>query len=129
MVPLKTSLDSDYRVIEPGDCVVAFSRKDIYAIRRTIEQKTAHKCCVVYGSLPPETRSQQAKQFNDPTSDYKVLVASDAIGMGLNLNIRRVIFHSLDKFDGTTFGRLHPSQVKQIAGRAGRHTSRYPVVS
>ena len=61
-------------------------------------------------------------------SDYNVLVASDAIGMGLNLNIRRVVFHTMEKFDGTSFGRVHPSQVKQIAGRAGRHNSRYPVV-
>lgn len=129
MIPLKTSLDSDYRLIRPGDCVVAFSRKDIYAIRKTIELKTAYKCCVVYGQLPPETRSQQAKQFNDPSSmcsAYDVLVASDAIGMGLNLNIRRVVFHGIEKFDGSAFGRLQPSQVKQIAGRAGRHNSRYP---
>lgn len=56
-----------------------------------------HRCCVVYGQLPPETRSQQARLFNDPTSGYDILVASDAIGMGLNLNIRRIIFHSLLK--------------------------------
>lgn len=51
----------------------------------------------MYGQLPPETRSQQARLFNDPTSGYDILVASDAIGMGLNLNIRRIIFHSLLK--------------------------------
>jgi ATP-dependent RNA helicase SUPV3L1/SUV3 len=120
------SLGSDYGRVQPGDCVVAFSRKDIYTIRRTIERKTAHKCCVVYGSLPPETRSQQARLFNDPGSGYDVLVASDAIGMGLNLNIRRIVFHTMDKFNGTAVGPVVPAQVKQIAGRAGRHGSIYP---
>lgn len=120
------SLGNDYGQVRPGDCVVAFSRKDIYAIRRTIERKTAHKCCVVYGSLPPETRSQQARMFNDPGSGYDVLVASDAIGMGLNLNIRRVVFHTMDKFNGESVGPVAPAQVKQIAGRAGRHGSIYP---
>jgi len=81
--------------------VVAFSRKDIYAIRRMIERKTEHKVCVVYGALPPETRSQQARLFNDVNSGYRVLVASDAIGMGLNLNIRvsaRSVLHSSDTY-------------------------------
>ena len=121
------SLDSDYGRVRPGDCIVAFSRRDIYTIRRTIERKTAHKCCVVYGQLPPETRSQQARLFNDPASEYKVLVASDAIGMGLNLNIRRIVFHTMDKFDGTGHGLVAPAQVKQIAGRAGRHNSAFPI--
>lgn len=69
--------------------------------KQQIEKNTGYRCCVVYGSLPPEARSTQAAQFNDPQSGYDVLVASDAIGMGLNLNIRRVIFSSLTKFDGT----------------------------
>jgi ATP-dependent RNA helicase SUPV3L1/SUV3 len=56
--------------------------------------------CVVYGALPPEMRRLQARLFNDPSSRYDVLVASDAVGMGLNLNIRRVVFHTLQKFEG-----------------------------
>ena len=78
-----------YKNVEKGDCVVAFSRNDIFAIKREIERLTKFKCCVVYGSLPPQTRSEQARLFNDPDSGYDILVASDAIGMGLNLNIRR----------------------------------------
>ena len=120
------SLESDYSRIEAGDCVVAFSRKDVYAIRRAIERKTAHRCCVVYGSLPPETRSQQSRLFNDPASGFRVLVATDAIGMGLNLHIRRVVFHALEKYDGAGVGPVPPGAVKQIAGRAGRAGSRFP---
>lgn len=82
-----------------------------------MELATNHKCCVVYGALPPETRTQQAKLFNDPNSEYDVLVASDAVGMGLNLNIRRVVFYSLDKFDGDAKRPIPAPQVKQIAGR------------
>lgn len=79
------SLDGDWRSIQKGDCVVTFSRKDIFAIKKTIEEKTRKRCAVVYGGLPPETRSYQAKLFNDQSNEYDVLVASDAVGMGLNL--------------------------------------------
>ena len=126
MTPEPRSLGADYAGVREGDAVVAFSRKDIYAVRRLIERSTKHKCCVVYGGLPPETRSAQARLFNDLGSGYRVLVASDAIGMGLNLNIRRVVFHAMTKFDGVAVGRLAPAAVKQIAGRAGRRNSAYP---
>jgi superfamily II DNA/RNA helicase len=116
----------DYKSnIRPGDCVVAFSRNDIFAIRKEIEANTPYKCCVVYGNLPPETRAQQAKLFNDPDSGYDILVASDAIGMGLNLNIRRVIFHTIYKSNGHEFVRLDHSSFKQIGGRAGRRNSQW----
>ena len=67
--------------------MVAFSRKDIYALKAQIEAQTPHRCAMVYGRLPPETRAQQAKLFNTPGSGYDVLVASDAVGMGLNLYV------------------------------------------
>jgi len=124
--PQDTSLGGEYSGVEAGDAIIAFSRKDIYAVRKAVERNTAHKCCVVYGSLPPETRSAQARLFNDPNSEYRVLVASDAVGMGLNLNIRRVVFHTMEKFDGIVKGPLKPSSIKQIAGRAGRRNSIYP---
>lgn len=69
----------------------------------------------------------QAKLFNDPANDFKVVVATDAIGMGLNLNIKRVVFSSVVKFDGLEERMLSVSEVKQIAGRAGRFKSRFPV--
>ena len=78
-----------YKNIQKGDCVVAFSRKAIFSIRELIERESGLKCAMVYGALPPETRSMQADLFNDPNSGYDVIVASDAIGMGLNLYFPR----------------------------------------
>jgi ATP-dependent RNA helicase SUPV3L1/SUV3 len=79
------SLRGKLDMLQKGDCIVAFTVLGIHAIRRDIEMKTGKKCAIVYGSLPPETRAQQARLFNDPDNDYDYLVASDAIGMGLNL--------------------------------------------
>lgn len=79
------SLHGKLTKLEKGDCLVAFSVVAIHALRREIEKQTGKKCAIVYGSLPPETRAQQAKLFNDPDNEYDFLVASDAIGMGLNL--------------------------------------------
>lgn len=73
------------RNLQKGDCVVSFSILGIHALRKTIEKATGRKCAIVYGSLPPETRAQQARLFNDPDNEYDFLVSSDAIGMGLNL--------------------------------------------
>ncbi|XP_014515515.1 DExH-box ATP-dependent RNA helicase DExH18, mitochondrial [Vigna radiata var. radiata] len=112
--------------IRSGDCVVAFSRREIFEVKLAIETQTKHRCCVIYGALPPETRRQQASLFNDQSNEYDVLVASDAVGMGLNLNIRRVIFNSLSKYNGDKMVPVPASQVKQIAGRAGRRGCLYP---
>ena len=128
----KTSLSRNtrkkgsYRNVQPGDCIVAFSRNDIFAIKREIESMTDYKCCVIYGRLPPQTRTDQARRFNDPNSGYDILVASDAIGMGLNLNIKRIVFNSIFKFNGEKIIRLSHSEIKQISGRAGRRNSPFP---
>ncbi|KAH7434613.1 hypothetical protein KP509_06G026000 [Ceratopteris richardii] len=119
------SLGGRYGNIKPGDCIVSFSRRDIFSIKRSIEMVTKNRCCVIYGALPPETRRHQAQLFNDPNSGYDVLVATDAVGMGLNLNIRRVIFHSIEKYTGTVVEKVPASHVKQIAGRAGRRGTMY----
>jgi ATP-dependent RNA helicase SUPV3L1/SUV3 len=119
------SLGGDYGNIQSGDCVVAFSKKDLFAIRHEIEKKTAHRCGIVYGQLPPETRTQQASLFNTEGSGYDVLVASDAIGMGLNLNMRRVVFHSTAKAGAGQPTQLSATLLKQIAGRAGRLSSQW----
>ncbi|TDH69466.1 hypothetical protein CCR75_008696 [Bremia lactucae] len=118
-----------YSSVRRGDCVVAFSRREIFRIKREIEVQTGQKCCIIYGQLPPETRSHQAQLFNARTNDYNILVASDAVGMGLNLNIRRVVFSTVQKYSGPHGGMVDiPSAlVKQIAGRAGRFTSDYDV--
>ncbi|CAM8899248.1 unnamed protein product [Rhodiola kirilowii] len=125
VVEAKTLL-GDLKNVRSGDCIVAFSRREIFEVRVAIEKHTNHRCCVIYGALPPETRRQQANLFNDTDNEYDVLVASDAVGMGLNLNIRRVVFYSLSKYNGDKIVPVAASQVKQIAGRAGRRGSLYP---
>nr|XP_019071259.1 ATP-dependent RNA helicase SUV3, mitochondrial isoform X2 [Solanum lycopersicum]XP_025888502.1 ATP-dependent RNA helicase SUV3, mitochondrial isoform X2 [Solanum lycopersicum] len=126
LVPLKVPLGS-FSKIRTGDCVVTFSRTEIYKMKKQIEAGGMHRCSVVYGSLPPETRTRQATMFNDASSNSDVLVASDAIGMGLNLNISRIIFSTLQKFDGVEIRDLTVPEIKQIAGRAGRYKSNFPV--
>lgn len=125
VVEAKTLL-GDIRNVRSGDCVVAFSRREIFEVKVAIEKHTNHKCCVIYGALPPETRRHQANLFNEQGNEYDILVASDAVGMGLNLNIRRVVFYSLSKYNGDKIVPVPASQVKQIAGRAGRRGSIYP---
>ncbi|KAI4844047.1 P-loop containing nucleoside triphosphate hydrolase protein, partial [Aureobasidium sp. EXF-8846] len=119
------SLQGNLKKLRKGDCIVSFSVMGIHALRKQIEQSTGRKVATVYGSLPPETRAQQARLFNDPDNDYDFLVASDAIGMGLNLSIKRVIFESSAKFDGFRQRTLVTPDIKQIAGRAGRYKSAY----
>ncbi|KAJ3297842.1 RNA helicase [Rhizoclosmatium sp. JEL0117] len=121
----KKGFHNSFSNIQKGDCVVTFSRKNIFALRKKIESYGNLKAAVIYGNLPPETRAEQAKLFNDPHSGYDVLVASDAIGMGLNLNIRRVVFESISKFNGKEIVPLTVSQIKQIGGRAGRFKTQY----
>ncbi|XP_042449780.1 ATP-dependent RNA helicase SUV3, mitochondrial-like [Zingiber officinale] len=124
LIPLKVPLGS-FSNIRKGDCVITFSRREIYRLKKRVEAGGKHLCSVVYGSLPPTTRTKQAKMFNDESSEFDVLVASDAIGMGLNLNISRIIFSTLEKFDGVCTRDLTVSEVKQIAGRAGRYGSKF----
>ncbi|KAK8771732.1 hypothetical protein V5799_025023 [Amblyomma americanum] len=117
--------------IQPGDCVVCFSKSDIYQVSLQIERQGL-ECAVIYGGLPPGTKLAQAQKFNDPAHPCKVLVATDAIGMGLNLSIGRVIFHSLVKPSLNERGErqldtISSSQALQIAGRAGRFGSRFEV--
>ncbi|PBP16820.1 hypothetical protein BUE80_DR012442 [Diplocarpon rosae] len=130
--PLKTmsySLNGDLRNLRKGDAVILFSRVEIHAMKRKIEKATQKRCAVVYGSLPPETRAQQAALFNDPDNDYDFLAASDAIGMGLNLSIKRVIFETTSKHDGTKHRLMAPYEIKQIAGRAGRFKTAQDAIS
>ncbi|NXG08149.1 SUV3 helicase, partial [Sakesphorus luctuosus] len=115
--------------LRPGDCIVCFSKNDIYSVSRQIEARGL-ECAVIYGSLPPGTKLEQAKKFNDPDDPCKILVATDAIGMGLNLCIRRIIFNSIVKPTVNEKGEkeidsIPTSQALQIAGRAGRFGSSF----
>ncbi|CAI4054605.1 hypothetical protein SUVZ_16G2520 [Saccharomyces uvarum] len=107
--------------LRKGDCVVAFSKKKILDLKLKIEKDTDLKVAVIYGSLPPETRVQQASLFN--SGNYDIMVASDAIGMGLNLSIDRVVFTTNMKYNGEELVEMTSSQIKQIGGRAGRFKS------
>ncbi len=125
LTPLETmgkSFGGKLDKLEKGDAVILFSRIAIHAMKKEIESTTGKRCAIIYGSLPPEIRAQQAALFNDPNNDYDFLVASDAVGMGLNLGIRRVIFESTVKYNGRGgYSQLSVSEIKQIAGRAGRY--------
>ncbi|KAF5668141.1 ATP dependent RNA helicase [Fusarium heterosporum] len=119
--PMDKSLRGDFSLLEKGDAIVAFSRMNLHVLKRTIEKKTGRRCAIIYGTLPPEVRVQQAALFNDPDNDYDFIVASDAIGMGLNLEIRRVVLETTSKFDGNQNRSLTYPELKQIGGRAGRY--------
>jgi len=99
--------------------IVAFSADEVYAIAELIRRQHGG-AAVVLGSLSPRTRNAQVEMFQNGDVDY--LVATDAIGMGLNLDVDHVAFASDRKYDGYQFRRLNPAEFAQIAGRAGRAT-------
>ncbi|XP_059175521.1 ATP-dependent RNA helicase SUV3 homolog, mitochondrial-like isoform X2 [Physella acuta] len=115
--------------VRAGDCIVCFSKNDIYYVTRQLEQ-LGKECAVIYGSLPPTTKLAQSSKFNDVSSSCKVMVATDAIGMGLNLAIKRVVFYSvmkpmLNEKGEREMDLISTSQALQIAGRAGRFNTAY----
>lgn len=120
LAPMNKSLGS-LKNLQKGDAVVSFSRVGIHSLKQQIETATGKRCAIVYGGLPPETRAQQAALFNDPDNDYDFLAASDAIGMGLNLEIKRIIFETTHKRNRFGYAKLSVSDIKQIGGRAGRY--------
>lgn len=99
--------------------IVAFSADEVYAIAELIRRQHGG-AAVVMGSLSPRTRNAQVAMFQSGEVDY--LIATDAIGMGLNLDVNHVAFASDRKYDGYQYRRLTPSEFAQIAGRAGRAT-------
>lgn len=104
--------------LPPRSAIVAFSSEQVYAVAEMLRRFRGGSA-VVMGALSPETRNKQVELFQSGEVDY--IVATDAIGMGLNLDVRHVAFASLTKFDGMRKRRLVPSEMAQIAGRAGRH--------
>ncbi|MGD9069169.1 MAG: helicase-related protein [Methyloceanibacter sp.] len=98
--------------------IVAFSANDVYAIAELVRRQRGG-AAVVLGALSPRTRNAQVALYQNGDVDY--LVATDAIGMGLNLDLDHVAFAGVRKFDGHTHRNLNPSEIGQIAGRAGRH--------
>ena len=109
--------------VQNGDALICFSRKNVHAVASELSD-AGISTSIIYGSLPYDVRHTEAKRFAD--GNAKVLVATDAIGMGMNLPIKRVVFLETSKFDGNEVRNLTASEVKQIAGRAGRFGI-YPV--
>ncbi len=103
----------------PRSAIVGFSVENVYAIAELIRRQKGG-CAVVMGALSPRTRNAQVALYQNGDVDY--LVATDAIGMGLNLDIHHIAFSATAKFDGRRMRQLYPQEIGQIAGRAGRHT-------
>ncbi|QST02089.1 RNA helicase (plasmid) [Pontibacillus sp. ALD_SL1] len=103
--------------IRKGDALIAFSRSKVMEIADDLK-KRGYKVSVLYGKLPAETRKKQVRMFSEGQTD--MIIATDAIGIGLNLPIRRVVFMETTKFDGFQKRPLTSQEVKQIGGRAGR---------
>tara|TARA_S200000501_G_scaffold90147_1_gene83311 strand:+ start:18682 stop:21162 length:2481 start_codon:yes stop_codon:yes gene_type:complete len=104
--------------IERKSAIIAFSAEEVYAIAELIRRQKGGSA-IVMGSLSPKTRNAQVNLYQSGDVDY--LVATDAIGMGINMDLDNVYFSSLKKFDGKKLRRLRLPEIGQIAGRAGRH--------
>ncbi len=113
VLPLPIDLDR----VEPQTALVAFSRKDVLALKQRMAKN--YTVSVVYGNLSPEVRREEARRFREGES--QILIATDAIAMGLNLPIKTLLFTKESKFDGESVRQLTSDEVLQIAGRAGRY--------
>jgi len=104
--------------LNPKTALIAFSVDEVYAIAELIRRQKGG-AAIIMGSLSPKTRNSQVELYQ--SGDANFLVATDAIGMGINMDIDNVSFSNLKKFDGKKTRRLNLSEISQIAGRAGRH--------
>ena len=104
--------------IERKSAIIAFSTEEVYAIAELVRRQKGG-AAIVMGSLSPKTRNAQVSLYQSGDVDY--LVATDAIGMGINMDLDNVYFSNLKKFDGKKLRRLNLSEIGQIAGRAGRY--------
>lgn len=111
----------DLRNVEKGDAIIVFSKNDLNKVREILSDIGTVRSAAIYGALGPEVRRGEAERFVSGEAD--VLVATDAIGMGLNLPIRRVLFTTTRKYDGHGLRDLTIGEINQIAGRAGRYGS------
>jgi len=117
-IPLQLQQQNfSYKIIDEGDALVVFSKKRVLELAYEFAD-LGIKASIIYGDLPPEVRRKQYEQFI--RKETKILICTDAIGMGVNLPIKRIIFMDIKKFDGNEFRFLNSHEVKQIAGRAGR---------
>ena len=110
-------MPTDPKDVEEGSAIIAFSRKEVLRLKQNFSKN--FKVSVVYGNLSPEVRREEARRFR--SGETQILIATDAIAMGMNLPIKTILFSKAEKFDGITQRKLMPSEVHQIAGRAGRY--------
>ena len=103
--------------VQPGDALITFSKVGVLSVAEELRQ-SGKEPAIIYGALPYSTRRRQMEGFLAGEMEY--IVSTDAIGMGLNLPIRRIIFMETEKFDGVERRELKPEEIRQIAGRAGR---------
>ena len=102
--------------VEESTAIIAFSRKDVLKLKQVFSKYFS--VSVVYGNLSPEVRREEARRFR--AGETQILVATDAIAMGMNLPIKTILFSKAEKFDGVNDRTLLPSEIHQISGRAGR---------
>ena len=104
--------------VRKGDALIVFSKARVHALAAELKQM-GYAVSLIYGALPPDVRRNQAERFRRGETD--VVVSTDAIAMGMNLPIARVVFMESEKFDGDVTRQLTDSEIRQIAGRAGRY--------
>ena len=104
--------------VRPGDALIVFSKARVHAVAAELK-KLGRRVSLIYGALPPDVRRDQAERFLQ--GETEVVVSTDAIAMGMNLPIQRVVFLEQEKYDGDITRPLTDSEIKQIAGRAGRY--------
>ena len=104
--------------VQPGDALIVFSKARVHAVAAELKTR-GYKVSLIYGALPPDVRRNQADRFMK--GETEVVVSTDAIAMGMNLPIQRVVFLENEKFDGDMVRMLTDAEIKQIAGRSGRY--------
>jgi len=107
-----------YRDFKADDAIICFSRKNVLSTAAVLEKEGFH-ASVIYGALPPEARRNEVRKYL--SGENNIVVATDAIGLGISLPIRRIIFAETQKFDGKEFRPLTTAEINQIGGRAGRY--------
>ena len=104
--------------VRAGDALIVFSKARVHAVAAELRSR-GYRTSLIYGALPPDVRRNQAERFR--TGETEVVVSTDAIAMGMNLPIERVVFLESEKYDGDITRMLTDAEIKQIAGRAGRY--------
>ena len=108
---------TSHKHVEPNSAIIAFSRREVLKLKQEFAKEFS--VSVIYGNLSPEVRREEARRFRE--GETQLLIATDAIAMGMNLPIKTILFSKAQKFDGVSDRQLHPSEVHQISGRAGRY--------